>query len=234
LNAFAERWVRSVKEECLSHLILFGERSLWKALIQFQEHYHQERNHQGKSNALLFPPLLRLRPVGDVASAVENVLAAYSDTTVAPHEYFDQTGACVEDQRVARRLRIRNVDVGRGALVHLPVADIAHDPDHLGAIEAALPDADVLADWVFARPKSPCCGIAYQHHLRRTLPIGVGEHAPTQQRNLHRFEISGRCPVHADKRLGPLWHGRAVAKPDERAVATAGTCVAGGGRPAAI
>ena len=47
-NAFAERWVRSVKEECLSHLILFGERSLRKALIQFQEHYHQERNHQGK------------------------------------------------------------------------------------------------------------------------------------------------------------------------------------------
>jgi hypothetical protein len=32
-----------------------------------------------------------LSPVGDVASAVENVLAAYSDTTVAPHEYFDQT-----------------------------------------------------------------------------------------------------------------------------------------------
>jgi hypothetical protein len=37
-------------------------------------------------------PLLRLRLVGDLASAVENVLAAYSDTTVAPHEYFDQTG----------------------------------------------------------------------------------------------------------------------------------------------
>jgi hypothetical protein len=32
-----------------------------------------------------------LSPVGDVASAFENVLAAYSDTTVAPHEYFDQT-----------------------------------------------------------------------------------------------------------------------------------------------
>ena len=45
LNAFAERWVRSVKEECLSHLILFGERSLRKALLQFQEHYHEERNH---------------------------------------------------------------------------------------------------------------------------------------------------------------------------------------------
>jgi hypothetical protein len=55
LNAFAERWVRSVKEECLSHLILFGEASLRKALTQFQEHYHSERNHQGKGNVLLFP-----------------------------------------------------------------------------------------------------------------------------------------------------------------------------------
>jgi len=60
LNAFAERWVRSVKEECLSHLILFGERSLRKALTQFQEHYHEERNHQGKSNVLLFPAPARL------------------------------------------------------------------------------------------------------------------------------------------------------------------------------
>ena len=62
LNAFAERWVRSVKEECLSHLILFGERSLRKALIQFQEHYHEERNHQGKSNLLLFPAPAPLEP----------------------------------------------------------------------------------------------------------------------------------------------------------------------------
>ena len=55
LNAFAERWVRSVKEECLSKLILFGEASLRRALTQFQEHYHSERNHQGKRNVLLFP-----------------------------------------------------------------------------------------------------------------------------------------------------------------------------------
>jgi hypothetical protein len=62
LNAFAELWVRSVKEEWLSHLILFGERSLRKALLQFQEHYHQERNHQGKSNVLLFPAAAPLEP----------------------------------------------------------------------------------------------------------------------------------------------------------------------------
>jgi hypothetical protein len=55
LNAFAERWVRSVKEECLSRLILFGESSLRRAVTAFAEHYHRERNHQGRGNVLLFP-----------------------------------------------------------------------------------------------------------------------------------------------------------------------------------
>ena len=55
LNAYAERWVRSVKQECLSQLILFGEGSLRRALQQFTAHYHAERNHQGKNNLLLFP-----------------------------------------------------------------------------------------------------------------------------------------------------------------------------------
>src|SRR5436853_3834914 len=48
LNSYAERWVRSVKEECLSKLILFGEFSLRRALRQYVAHYHEERNHQGK------------------------------------------------------------------------------------------------------------------------------------------------------------------------------------------
>ena len=61
LNAFAERWVRSVKQECLSKLILFGESSLRRALTEFVAHYHFERNHQGKENALLFPaPLTKV------------------------------------------------------------------------------------------------------------------------------------------------------------------------------
>jgi hypothetical protein len=113
LNAFAERWVRSVKEECLSHLILFGERSLRKALTQLQEHYHAERNHQGKNNVLLFPPLLRLSPVGDVASAVENALAAYSDTTVAPHEYFDQMASGLRADAEASDFRECSVPTGK-------------------------------------------------------------------------------------------------------------------------
>jgi putative transposase len=55
LNAYAERWVRSVKEECLSKVILFGERSLRRALSNYVDHFHAERNHQGKGNVLLFP-----------------------------------------------------------------------------------------------------------------------------------------------------------------------------------
>jgi putative transposase len=55
LNAFAERFVRSIKEECLDHLILFGEPSLQRAIDNFIEHYHYERPHQGKDNVILFP-----------------------------------------------------------------------------------------------------------------------------------------------------------------------------------
>jgi putative transposase len=48
LNAFSERWVKSVKNDCLSKLILFGEASLRRALREYLVHYHAERNHQGK------------------------------------------------------------------------------------------------------------------------------------------------------------------------------------------
>lgn len=62
LNAHAERWVRSIKEECLSRLILFGENSLRRVVSEFLEHYHQERNHQGQNNVLLFPAPAPLEP----------------------------------------------------------------------------------------------------------------------------------------------------------------------------
>jgi putative transposase len=66
LNAYAERWVRSVKEECLSKIILFGERSLRRALSEYVVHYHAERNHQGKSNVLLFRHATQTRREGPV------------------------------------------------------------------------------------------------------------------------------------------------------------------------
>jgi transposase InsO family protein len=55
LNAYAERWIRSVKEETLSRLILFGEQALRHALTEYVTHFHQERPHQGKGNVILMP-----------------------------------------------------------------------------------------------------------------------------------------------------------------------------------
>ena len=52
-NAFAERFVRSVKNECLDRMILFGEESLRRVLKEYISHYHTERNHQGVGNRLL-------------------------------------------------------------------------------------------------------------------------------------------------------------------------------------
>jgi hypothetical protein len=95
-------------------LILIGEASLRKALTQFQQHYHEERNHQGKGNVLLFPAPARLEPVGAVASAVENASAAYSGTTAVPHEYFDQMSSC--DTR--RKLHLRQIDPTHPHLPH--------------------------------------------------------------------------------------------------------------------
>ncbi|MEM7166704.1 MAG: integrase core domain-containing protein [Planctomycetota bacterium] len=53
LNAYAERFVLSIKSECLDKLILFGERSLRRVCDQFVRHYHTERNHQGLENRLI-------------------------------------------------------------------------------------------------------------------------------------------------------------------------------------
>ncbi|MGA1870155.1 MAG: integrase core domain-containing protein [bacterium] len=56
LNSYAERFVLSIKSECLSKLIFFGEQSLTRVLGEYITHYHAERNHQGKGNVLLLPP----------------------------------------------------------------------------------------------------------------------------------------------------------------------------------
>jgi transposase InsO family protein len=55
LNAYAERWIQSVKTEVLSRMILFGERSLCHVLSEYIAHYRAERPHQGKGNVILFP-----------------------------------------------------------------------------------------------------------------------------------------------------------------------------------
>ncbi len=55
LNAYAERFVLSIKQECLDRMIFFSEKSLRRAVFAYVAHYHRERNHQGLDNRLIEP-----------------------------------------------------------------------------------------------------------------------------------------------------------------------------------
>ena len=55
LNAYAERFVRTIKEGCVNRMIFFGERSLRNAISEFVEFYHHKRNHQGLGNRIIDP-----------------------------------------------------------------------------------------------------------------------------------------------------------------------------------
>ena len=59
LNASAERFVLSIKSECLDRLIPLGERHLRRAIDEYAAHYHLERPHQGLGNRMIAGPPLR-------------------------------------------------------------------------------------------------------------------------------------------------------------------------------
>ncbi len=67
LDAFAERFVRMIKESCLRQMIFFGERSLRQAINEFVAYYHHERNHQGLKNR-------QIEPLADVGSLYGSVV----------------------------------------------------------------------------------------------------------------------------------------------------------------
>ena len=68
MNPVAERWVKSVKVEALSRLVLFSQASLRQTLRDFLEHYHKERNHQSLENRLLFPEEAWPQAEGEIRS----------------------------------------------------------------------------------------------------------------------------------------------------------------------
>ena len=55
LNAYSERFVRSITEECLNRIIFFSKEQFREAVPEHLEHYHMERNHQGFGNKLIEP-----------------------------------------------------------------------------------------------------------------------------------------------------------------------------------
>src|SRR5262245_55550756 len=62
LNAFAERFVRTVKSECLDRIVPLGENHLRAAVRALMDHYHEERPHQGFANELIAPKTTSLGP----------------------------------------------------------------------------------------------------------------------------------------------------------------------------
>ncbi|MFK7992067.1 MAG: integrase core domain-containing protein, partial [Sandaracinaceae bacterium] len=72
LNAYAERFVRSIREDCLNHIVPLSEPHLRRVLGEYVEHYHLERNHlernhQGLGNALIQP---RAGPANDTGEVI--------------------------------------------------------------------------------------------------------------------------------------------------------------------
>ena len=68
LNAFAERFVRSIKESCVERMIFFGESALRRAVSEFALHYHTERNHQGLQNKIIQPEFSEFPCTGAIRS----------------------------------------------------------------------------------------------------------------------------------------------------------------------
>ena len=66
LNAYAERFVRSIKDECLNRMIFIGQASLRRAVVEYMDHYHAERNHQGLENRLIHVPAAGTANVGAI------------------------------------------------------------------------------------------------------------------------------------------------------------------------
>ena len=87
LNAFAERFVLSIKSECLYKLVLLGERHLRLAIAEFIEHYHLERHHQGLDHQLITVPPLA------VTQAKDNSQVARRERLGGLLNYYDRRAA---------------------------------------------------------------------------------------------------------------------------------------------
>ena len=68
LNAFCERFVRSIKHECLDKMIFFSATSLRFAIAEYVEYYHSERNHQGLESQTIRPEFEENSGTGEITS----------------------------------------------------------------------------------------------------------------------------------------------------------------------
>ena len=91
LNAYAERFVRSIKESCLKRLILFGESSLRTAIQNFVAYYHSERNDQGLANFLIRPEPDRVTNTGKGHDRLGGMLNYYDRAAALRHAQWTRS-----------------------------------------------------------------------------------------------------------------------------------------------
>jgi transposase InsO family protein len=77
MNAYAERFVRSIKSECLDQVIFLGREALIRAIAEYVAHYHNERSHQGIGDALISAAELQSEGVVDVRERLGGLLNYY-------------------------------------------------------------------------------------------------------------------------------------------------------------
>ena len=63
--AFVERFVQTIKQECLDHFVVFGHKHMDVLCREFKNHYHLERPHQGLDNGLIMKPSSKTRKTGE-------------------------------------------------------------------------------------------------------------------------------------------------------------------------
>lgn len=81
-NAFAERWVKTVRNECLDHLLLFSRRHIDKVARVFVEHYNSHRPHQGLDLLAPLESEAQIQPPGDINVGRRDLLGGLI------HEYY--------------------------------------------------------------------------------------------------------------------------------------------------
>jgi Integrase core domain len=108
-NAHAERFVRSIRGECLDRLILFGERRLLRVLKELVVHYHNERHHQGLGNDLIAAPSAVSRAGIRYHDRLGGPLPYYYHAARAWDEFSDSTGSIIDCklEGCSRPVRVR-------------------------------------------------------------------------------------------------------------------------------
>jgi hypothetical protein len=101
LNRYAERFVRSIKDECLYRLSFIGQASLRGAVAEYMDHYHRERNHQGIENRLIRAPAVVA--ANDAQSIATRGSVEHSTSTTAKRREQCRSSIWILRRRRSRR-----------------------------------------------------------------------------------------------------------------------------------